>query len=253
MKRTAIILSILLLLGSNVMAQRVETIGRFTFIQHDSIPMHYFTGRWDTGSFLKALTPAYPIWQTFTNNQVEIERLGLTGCFSQRYACVFYKVIINGDTLAIGTREEFRKIFAPVESVQEAIAFAHVFTGSFPIFNLDFLREEARRRQEFEKQKQKNQQWQDEWQDVPLKYRPIPPLPPLFRVDDGWEILHPEIISSFAKVTEYGYKLLLYHQGFRLSPIWHGSYVRRLIKVTFDGEVEILEEIEAFFDRSNLW
>ena len=300
MRAKTIILSILLLFGSNATAQRVETVGGFTFIQHDSIQMHsvdsvmvhfpvyfhdgreyrrFIWGDFDstiirsvktatrdltqklffsptiffTDYYLTALT-SNPIWQDF-----------YSGTYSQCFrfishchwiGCINYRTIIDGDTITIGSSEKFREIFAPVESAQQAIAFAHIFTQSFPIFNLDFLRSfhsgafeeltEKPRFLYFERQDTIQTILESGKTQIDIVVRKDTIIQLLLPPSIIWEVYLPEIETTFVEITDEGYKLLLFYQSRGASPSFSGPFMKRLIKVTFDGQVRILEQTKAF-------
>ena len=197
--------------------------------------------------FLTALTP-YPIWREFLPRPFRWGDINRSECFgyipSRRVIqceCYVYRAIINGDTITINSPEQFRELFAPVKSVQQAIAFAHIFTRTFPIYNLDFL---ATQNQDALKQRiiEENKRLlaPNEWrQSIHGTY---------------WEIHQPEISSSFVEVTNNGYKLLLYQRGTQNDWVlvnysyWRVAtpYWKKLIKVTFEGEVVVLETTKAF-------
>lgn len=52
-----------------------------------------------------------------------------------------YVVIKDGKPMLIRSKEELREIFKPVDSYQEALSYAIVMTGNFPVFNADFFQE----------------------------------------------------------------------------------------------------------------
>lgn len=265
-----IMVSIALLCGGyNTMAQNMEKLGEYTFIRHDSIPMLFSdsvltcsghkiaTTKLTTKDFLyynAALSPAYPLTQVyFLDKNMEEEReeiIKYGGCFDlskgiARY-CINYKTIINGDTIRIGSHEKFCELFAPVDNIQEAIAFAYIFTDSKPMYNLDFLKPFIVPQynyfevEDFEKIHLKKGKTRINTIIRKDSIRIVPPT------DKGWEVLQPHIISSYGKETDDGYELLLYR--YVLFGCLH-PYERLLIKVTFNGKVKILEKCDAFENK----
>ena len=234
--------------------------------------------RWDINYYLTALEPTFPIWYerywiTERSNPSWNENwydYCIRAYFVRQLSCVFFRAIIDGDTITINTPEKFRELFAPVTSVQQAIAFAHILTGAVPMFNLDFLATRnvdylRQQRAEYEKRRIEHQRIMEErWQNPPYLFFerqdtirtvlangrtqinivarqdsvriPLPPPPPPFLTIDAWVIHQPEIISSNAVVTRYGFELMLYEIS--SCSTFSASYFRRIIKVTFCGRVE---------------
>lgn len=229
---------------------------QYVFIRYDSIPALLvdsvidFSGNKIAAKDLRrsawlyeyALTPSYPL------NIKQIRWDQIEPKLKKRKQVTFFKTgggliphginyiaKIKGKEVTIDSPEKFRKLFAPVETIQEAIAFAALFTDSYPMYDLDFLVD------------------------------PVPPEEPWipFNIDSitgdtiynikmirplkevNWIIYTSEIISSYALQTADGYELLLYH--YKVFGCSH-PYIRRRIKVTFDGMVEILDEQDAFQD-----
>lgn len=104
--------------------------------------------------YAAALSPIYPLKRVMKSPAVIKKELPFneqTGkydytalkCFATTKGmivhCITYVALINNEKVVINSPEKFREIYAPVESEQEAIAFAYYFTGSEPIYNLDFL------------------------------------------------------------------------------------------------------------------
>jgi hypothetical protein len=246
-------------------AQEIEKSGKYTFIRYDSIPMGYIydresnTNSEDASYYYKALTPSYPLIKTYVSTYnsrhakigeidtlVNFDFYGTCYCNDDRPhdPRYIYKTYVNDKMIVIGTHEKFREIFAPVESLPEAIAFAYILNCSRPLYNLDFLKPETQRpkysylHHPVEKEiRLKNGETRIETAWIKDS---IENLPPAF--DGGWDIHQPEIISSHGKKTDDGYELLLYGCGSH-------EYFRRLLKVSFNGEVKILEQIPAFSQR----
>ena len=266
---TLIITAVVLLCGySTASAQESKQEQKYRFIRNDSIPMflpdtivtwseHKVATKGITTRhplyYYAALKPTLPLIKQYTSysgyskeERANIKSFGVTNGMIPHY--ISYKTVIAGDTLEIDSHEKFREIFAPVESVQEAIAFAYIFTDSKPMYNLDFLepytftgKYEYIESVEYKETRLKNGQTQIEAIVTMDSLYVVPPL-------GGWKIFEPEIISSYVKEIEEGYELLLYHYV-----VFGGShpYLRRLIKVTFDGNVEIIEECQAFANMSD--
>ena len=286
MRAKIIILSLALLFGHKTMAQQIETIGEFTFIRHDSIPMHFVDSveiRSSTSTFImkplndgggrfidslvinsiqKVATAnlntrnrnyfltalAHPIWLSRCS-----DGWGASCFFTIQGQCFYYRAIIDERTISISSFERFRENFAPVESVQEAIAFAYLATGSFPIYNLDFLKRGVQQ-WKLTKEEARQQNTANVQDSVFIAQH----LSQLSWRERGqiWEMYIPKVETTFVKMTDEGYKLLLYHQRTEGSPEFAGPFMKRLIKVTFNGEVEILEEVKAFgnlSDRMMFW
>lgn len=261
----AIISIVILLCGYSIMAQN----NRCTFIRHDSIPMILadsvvdFYGRKIAAKDLNthkplyyyaALTPDYPIepiYTPFSKFPDEVQRSG-PKCFKVSGGlvlhCINYQACINGDTILINSHKKFRELFAPVESEQEAIAFAYIFTDSKPMYHLDFLEPGFEKytyyeREEIKETRLKNGKTRKE---IIVRRDSIMNLQPL----NKWFIAQPKpVISSYVKKVDDGYELLLYH--YAVFGCSH-PYMRRLVKVTFDGHVEIMEEYEAFGNIEDL-
>lgn len=223
---------------------------QYLFIRHDSIPMLLVDSVIDfhgnkivardlqgISKYYYALTPTCPMGVIRDWDALEKSR---NGEMPQYFKIggglvpvgINYVAIIDGEQVVIDSHEKFRELFAPVETVQEAIAFAYFFTDSEPIYNLDFLVTPA----PSEPEETRAPFWvigQD------TLWNPVPVPPPL----DVWYVCTPEIISSYAVQLEDGYELLLYH--YKVFGCSH-PYIRRRVKVAFDGKVEILEERDAF-------
>lgn len=92
-----------------------------------------------TSEFLGGLNPKYPIERVFLNCgewcEKDWENKGMfCGCRS-------YVVIKDDKPMLIRSKEELKEIFKPVDSYQEALSYAIVMTGNFPVFNADFFQE----------------------------------------------------------------------------------------------------------------
>ena len=306
MRAKLIILSLALLFGYKAVAQQIETIGEFTFIRYEPIQMHatdsimiHFReyhwgeiGRWGefagirsekiavrnlaagrvhyTLSYLMALEPTFLIWQEALSHRYE-ERRNIR-CIRVDFNpysgdfCVIFRAIIESDTITINTPEKFRELFAPVENAQQAVAFAHIFTGAVLKYHFEHLKRKIRdeiwrARLEEIKANQQEQLENDKVQNIVpqedtiriIPPPPPPPLPPL--LPPRIEIHQTEIISSNVERTDDGFKVWLYcrstphYEWVRFSL----TYTRKLIMVTFDGKVEILESIPVYsWLRSNL-
>ena len=197
--------------------------------------------------YLAVLT-SYPIWREFWPYSIRWneDNRDINNCFGYLppsptggCSCYVYRIIIDGNTITISSPEKFRELFAPVETVQEAIAFAHIFTRAFPIYNFNFLKAQYpdTLRHQFIEAGQGLGIYEDHLA-IHIKY---------------WEIHQPEIVSSFVEITDNGYKLLLYKRGTPSTPVLVSPYRktttpywRKLIKVTFDGKVKVLESVLAF-------
>lgn len=227
---------------------------QYMFIRHDSIPgllvdsVSNHEGNKVAAKDLRgaeqyyhALTPYYPlsIKRTYYDEVRQIIERGETPpTFFETGGGLIpvginYVAEIDNEKVIIDSQEKFRQIFAPVETVQEAIAFAYIFTDSYPLYNLDYLVEPA----------PIEEPWSPFEIDLITQDTLWMIMPHHIIKEPGWNIYTPEIVSSYAKYTDEGYELLLYH--YKLFGCSH-PYSRRVIKVSFDGMVEILEEQEAF-------
>ena len=130
---------------------------QYLFIRHDSIPMFLVDSVIDfygnkivarnlqgISKYYYALTPACPMEIIRDYEALEKSRNGETLQYFKTSGGrvpigINYVAIIDGEQVVIDSHEKFRELFAPVETVQEAIAFAYFFTDSEPIYNLDFL------------------------------------------------------------------------------------------------------------------
>ncbi len=257
-------------------------IEKITFIKHDSIPMISvdsvinLQGEKIASKSLttensddSALTPTYPMYSVWTATwKIPRDKLHSTKCFKMGGGlieqCVNYKIVINEDTtVLIDSHEKFREIFAPVDSEQEAIAFAYFFTDSKPIYNLDFLEKDYEQQKKYEQARsdleRENENYRralEEYERAIKEYEQegkewdsylgnlIPKVPtPLSSRFPLWYIYQPTISSSYVKKVDDGYELLLYY--YVVFSCSH-PYMERIIKVCFDGTVEILEEQAAF-------
>jgi len=233
------------------MAQNVENLGKYTFIKYDSIPMISTNDR----DYYSALTPTYPIHPVWTATwKIPYEKISNTKCFKMGGGmieqCINYKVLIDGDTVLIDSHEKFREIFAPVDNEQEAIAFAYIFTDSEPMYNLDFLYKQCEQELLQTANREYNRLQMELYQKrINDELTDIPELRMEWLVDleNYWYIHQPIISSSYVKKVEDGYELLLYH--YVVFGCSH-PYMERLIKVYFDGNVEILEQRAAFSKAS---
>lgn len=238
----------------------IDAQNKVEFIYHDSIPlvaadsMVMYNGEKQAVNKLErldlysaALTPTYPIreWVYRPNEEQMAEiRIGKRTYFKESRGmiphCINYIAIVNGNSIEIDSPEKFREIYAPVDTKSEAIAFAYFFTESYPIYNLDFLvppiiDKPKYHYYDFLEHDSVNDVW-TERKDSMRIYEPIS--------DKWWGIDLPIIESSYVKETDYGYELLLYN--YKVFGCSH-PYRQRLIRVFHSGEVEIVEEKDAFY------
>jgi hypothetical protein len=227
------------------------------FIKHDSIPMIFVDtiDLWenkiasaklktsDENYYYAALTPTYPmhsVWWTRRDiMSCYKDKWETTKCFKMGGGliplCINYEVLINGDTVLIDTPDKFCETFAPVDNEQEAIAFAYIFTGSKPMYNLTFLDQPY------------NLAFLNQPTEYDYNYIRSSRDGGSISGTEGWDIFLPTITSSYVKKVDDGYELLLYYY------VTYGCihpYNERLIKVYFDGKVEILEGRAAFKKNS---
>jgi hypothetical protein len=302
MKKTILILTAVTI-GIGLQSATAQTDKKgdtpFTIISHEPVQMFFpdtivtFSGEKIDSKILSpkgdlyyfaALTPAYPMEKVWTQLDRYDRKEDMAGkCFDFSIGlipyCINLQALNDGDTVLIDSPEKFREIFAPVESVQEAIAFAYFFTESRPMYNFDFLEERDKRPQidqerasffeweekmiYYKKELEKYQIEKENYEKIMKKWKPnqgVPaPTPPIMPMSPGmpmpptppriWNIYQPIINSSYAKEVDDGYELLLYHyEVFGCShPYWE-----RLIKVYFDGKVEIMRTQVAFENKMEI-
>ncbi len=89
----------------------------------------------NTSVELEALDPRLPIVEchSLATESSGQEGLVRTGCMLAGYRN--YIVKKDGDFRLIRSRDEFASLFAPVQSPQEAMAFAVALTNSFPLYD----------------------------------------------------------------------------------------------------------------------
>lgn len=90
----------------------------------------------NTSAELEGLDPGLPMLEchSLAIESGSQEGLVRTGCMLAAYRN--YIVKTDGDFRLIRSREEFRALFAPVRSPQEAMAFAVALTNSFPLYDM---------------------------------------------------------------------------------------------------------------------
>lgn len=88
-------------------------------------------------SYMGALTPQVSIIECaqFDRN---FEGIGLHGDGCMMPVGISYLVAQGPKILLLDTPEKFAEFFGPVESPEEAIAFAHAMTGDYPDFDASF-------------------------------------------------------------------------------------------------------------------
>lgn len=245
----------------------IDTSGdKYIFIRHDSIPLILtdsvidFKGGKKAVKDLRdyklynyALTPLLPLSQKrFSHTEsVAAVKEGKGNFFKvtdgMLQAGINYVAKIHDQEVIIDSHEKFRQLFAPVETVQEAIAFAYYFTDSSPLYNLDYLVEVP---PIIEKDTTSKYYLIDTATvDTVWAQQKIKPILRVRPIEKQWIIYTPEIISSYAVKVEDGYELLLYH--YQVFGCEH-PYIRRHIKVYFNGIVQILDEEAAFQSWSDV-
>lgn len=204
---------------------------KYIFIRHDSIPLDY----------TNALTPQLPLLKRYTSYQKmctmkegEAKFFKMSGGMIP--TGINYVTKIHNKEVIIDSHEKFREIFAPVETVQEAITFAYYIADSWPLYNLNHLVELPPIVDSIPPFKIELATGDTLWniKRISIITKPI---------EEQWIIYTPEIISSYAVKVEDGYELLLYH--YKIFGCEH-PYIRRHIKVYFNGMVKIMDEQEAF-------
>ena len=215
-------------------------------------------------SYLMALKPTFPIWQENFWISHRYEERQYVECVREYWipflglSCMIYRAIIDGDTITINSPEKFRELFAPVENKQQAVAFAHIFTGAKLKYHFEHLKRrirdeiwraqleeiKANRQERLENNKVANIVQQ---KDTILVIPPPPPPPPLPPRQSQIKIHQTEIISSNVERTDDGFNVWLYCRQTPHPEGWFGlTYTRKLIKVTFDGKVEIVESVPVY-------
>lgn len=93
----------------------------------------------ETPSELSGLGPKVPIaecdfggnWHGPTNDGIVYLGCGLAPIYRK------YVVYYEGDFKIVNNTDEFRALFAPVETPEEALAFAMAFTTSYPLYKIN--------------------------------------------------------------------------------------------------------------------
>lgn len=236
----------------------VDVFGeKYIFIRHDSIPLVLadsvtdFNGKkkatkdlYESTLYNYALTPLLPLSPRHTSfNEATAMKKKETDFFEVTDgmfpAGINYHTKICDEEVIIDSHEKFREIFAPVQTAQEAIAFAYYMTKSEPLYNLDYLVDLAPK---VETDTMPSFKIQPVTGDTIWNIKIIP-LKKIRPAEEEWMIYTPEIISSYAVKVEDGYELLLYH--YKVFGCEH-PYSRRHIKVFFNRVVKIIDEQEAF-------
>jgi hypothetical protein len=233
-----------------------------------------------TLSYLMALKPTFTIWQEDFWISHRYEERQHIRCVRENFIpysgdfCIIFRAVIESDTITIDTPERFRELFAPVESVQQAVAFAHIFTGATlkndisgvkSMIQFDIQAEMQRAKwDEREANRQARQQemavtisendktestiQQEDSIRVVLPPPPPPKRPPVRPQGRLREVHQTEISSSNVERTDDGFKVWLYCRQTPHYEWWRfgTTHTRKLIKVTFDGKVEILESIPVY-------
>jgi hypothetical protein len=92
-----------------------------------------------TSEFLGGLNPKYPIEKVFLSCGEWCEKDWQSeGMFC---GCRNYVIVKDDKPILIRSKEELKEIFTPVDSYQEALSYAIVMTGNFPVLDTDYFQE----------------------------------------------------------------------------------------------------------------
>lgn len=159
---------------------------------------------------------------------------GIFGCRS------VYQVIINNDTIIVDSHQKLKEIFAPIDNIEEAIAFASIATNTAPIYNFDFMLKylEERKKNINNSCISDNDYGNPGHNSFDCIY------------SDHWVSHLSEIESSYAKKIKSGYELLLYrYDVFGCSH----PYIQVKLKVYKTGDIKILNAKRAFDNLEELY
>ncbi|MBM3309560.1 MAG: hypothetical protein FJY77_04830 [Candidatus Altiarchaeales archaeon] len=89
----------------------------------------------EASAYLSGLSPSVPLveCQFIKKDWDSDEGIMHKGCMLPAFNR--YLVLVDGKTTALSTTQEFAQFFAPVETREEALAFATALTNSYPLYN----------------------------------------------------------------------------------------------------------------------